>query len=296
MLTLGDIEYEPDSPKILKLTNSVVVLASGDWNIQTQIYEPISAQISERVNADPDNWLSVAEAAQMYRDKYVELRREAAELAILQPLGLNQTTFISRQRMMSSELIQSLTEQLTGYRIPDAHTIIAGVDSSGAHIFAVENDIIINLDRVGFAAVGIGATHARSHLMLSKYSPSMSETKALVAVHKAKKKAEVSPGVGEGTDLFVLGPTLGSFTMLSGPDVTIPIVQDLDDFYKTYTKSIEELDKETEEKIQHYISETVAGGSPPQEAEATVVESTDTKGPGSEDKPKTTKPKGKAHK
>ena len=102
-------------------------------------------------------------------------------------------------------------------------TIIAGIDSATGsvvpHVISIyksqSGDGVVNCDSVGFAAVGIGARHAESQFMLaghSRYSP-MPET--LLLTYLAKKRSEVAPGVGEGTDMFTIGAGLGSLCMLS---------------------------------------------------------------------------------
>lgn len=267
MLTAGNMQFEPMSPKILNPSNSIAVLTAGDSDIQTQIYEIVAGKVNELIAADPTKWVLVEDVARMYRDTYVEIRREFAEAEILAPLGLTWSSYISQQKLMNEQTVQDLTYRLMNFTIASAHTIVTGIDEMGPHIFVVRNDIMSNSDKVGFAAVGSGSSHALSHIMLSKHSRTTSEPKALLTIHQAKKKAEVSPGVGKATDLFVLGPNLGTFNMLSGPNTNIPLVDDLDNFYDEYTKAIELLDEKTEASIGDYIEKTAQSANQSQEAD-----------------------------
>jgi hypothetical protein len=77
---------------------------------------------------------------------------------------------------------------------------------------------------------------------------SMSET--LMLVYTAKKRAEVAPGVGEKTDMVVIGPGLGSLT-----GVAAPVMKELE---KTYCKAkieAEKVRKNANSKISHYLQE-----------------------------------------
>jgi cellobiose-specific phosphotransferase system component IIB len=64
-------------------------------------------------------------------------------------------------------------------------------------------------DQFAFAAIGTGARHAESQFMLSNYSWSMPNGEALLLAYTAKRSAEVAPGVGEQTDVLVIGPQVG---------------------------------------------------------------------------------------
>ena len=88
--------------------------------------------------------------------------------------------------------------------------------------------------------------------MLSKYTTSTPPPKALLTIHQAKRKSEISPGVGREMDMFLI-PALGRFTRfeeLSKKD----IIEDLNDFYEKYIQKIEDLNKENEVEIANYFN------------------------------------------
>lgn len=101
--------------------------------------------------------------------------------------------------------------------------------------------------------------------MLSAYTRFASESKTLLTIHQAKKKSEVSPGVGAQTGMFLVGSSLGSFIMIDQPPHETHIVKDLDDFYLKYKKEIEKLDKKTEDKIVNYLRNLTQPSAPKQE-------------------------------
>ena len=273
MITAGDIQFEPPARKIVPVTNSIAVMTAGDANIQQQLLAAVSKFIDERLVDDPKTWIPVEDVANFYRDRYNELNAELAEKAILVPQGLTFETFLSRQKEMSPEYISDLAYKLQRYEIDAVEAIVAGIDDTGAHIFTVRNGHISWDDKVGFAAVGIGSNHALSHFMLSDFSKDAAESKALLTIHQAKKKSEVSPGVGRDTDMFIAGPKPGTLNMLEPlPSAGLDIVKDLDGFYEKYRKAIIRLDKEVENKIKEYITKIA---STPTEQKAETYEITE---------------------
>lgn len=160
MLTSGDIEFEPPQTKIVALTSSIAALVAGDAAFQIEIMSRVQAEISEHLKVDPKVWLTVAEVSKMYEKHYAAVRRSQAEFRILAPLGLDSNSFIDRQRLMNSELVQKLASELLNFEVPETATIVTGVDTDGAHIYTARNGIISCDDVVGFSAIGAGANHA----------------------------------------------------------------------------------------------------------------------------------------
>jgi hypothetical protein len=60
------------------------------------------------------------------------------------------------------------------------------------------------MDDAGFAAIGIGAWHAKSRLMSVGYINARSLSPSLTALYAAKKAAELAPGVGVATDIRIV--------------------------------------------------------------------------------------------
>ena len=58
------------------------------------------------------------------------------------------------------------------------------------------------LDDLGYGAIGIGAWHAKSRFMQSRYTNASYLSVALATAYAAKRSAEVAPGVGkQATDI-----------------------------------------------------------------------------------------------
>jgi hypothetical protein len=211
LVTAGDVQFEPNRPKIRVLTNSVVVMTAGDAWLQSEVLDGVTADVQAIVHADPHEWLTVRKVADLYCDRWAEIKRRRAEHVILKPLGLTTKQFLEEQGSMDENIAKSLTNGLLEFDMPGTATLVTGVDATGAHIFAVYDGVPMQTDSVGFAAIGIGSRHAESQLMLAKFAPDMPTSTAMMLVHLAKSRAEVAPGVGPDTDMFVIGPELGTY-------------------------------------------------------------------------------------
>lgn len=97
---------------------------------------------------------------------------------------------------------------------------------------------------MGFAAIGIGAWHAKSGLMQAGYHNSLAFAPALAAAFAAKRSAQVAPGVGVNTDIHII--TKNGFFRL-WPEVDQKVHNLYDSYQKAVTKlgeaAVLELDK-----------------------------------------------------
>jgi hypothetical protein len=132
------------------------------------------------------------------------IKRRHAEDIYLAPLGLNTDLLSAQQKEMSDSLMSALVSQMQEYRGEDIEALVVGVDRGNATIHHVDaRGSVTCADDVGFAAIGIGAWHARSQLMQNGYTGTWLYFPALAAIFAAKKAADVSPGVGSTTDIHI---------------------------------------------------------------------------------------------
>ena len=262
MLTAGDIQFQPYQSKIWALTTSVVAMVAGDIAVQAEVFQYVSGVVTERVKTEPENWWKVSDVAELYSRAYVDLRLKRAERASLAPLGLDRNSFIQRQKELTPEVAQRLLRELTSFELPGIATIIAGVDGAGPHLYVIENHLVSCNDATGFAAIGAGNWHANSLFMSAGHTRSSPGPRTLLITHRAKRKAEVAPGVGAETDMFVIGPALGSYVL-----VRSNILKDLDRFHSTYTRKIHNLDRQSERKLNDYVRRMVEQKPPVQQVD-----------------------------
>jgi len=102
----------------------------------------------------------------------------------------------------------SLANQVVNYSGQPTEAIVVAADDTNAHLYLVDSDCKVTChDDVGFVAIGIGAWHAKSLLMQARYFSGNNFAAALALAHTAKKKAEIAPGVGKSTDMFMVTKT-----------------------------------------------------------------------------------------
>ncbi len=157
---------------------------------------------------------------------------------------------------MKDQLVLDLSKELINFDLPSISCIIAGVDTTGSHIYTIRDDKYTCADSVGFAAIGIGARHALSQLMLSGQSWVSSLSDTALAVYNAKKRAEVAPRVGKATDLVTVGPLLGSFAT-----VRDDLVSKLDQEYRSMTVVEAKALAKAKKGIERYVDELEEGAA-----------------------------------
>jgi hypothetical protein len=134
--------------------------------------------------------------------------------------------------------------------LPSLSVIIAGLDPTGSHIYEVHNGESGCFDAIGYAAIGAGARHARAHFMMSGQSYSSSVSETLWATYLAKKRSEVAPGVGEATDIAMLGPQLGSIVNFNKNPA---IIKQLESVYKKTKQKEEKARKTASKEMVEYV-------------------------------------------
>jgi hypothetical protein len=167
----------------------------------------------------------------------------------LAPLGMNTDTFIAQQRDLYDSFINLIANQLQNYRGDDVEALVVGSDGQSAHIYEVDTRGMVScLNDVGFAAIGIGAWHAKSRLMQAGYVNMALFAPALAAIFAAKKAAEVAPGVGIATDMHIIFK-----------DRVEPILPDvaakLSELYESYKNDRLFLEQNAVNELQKFIDQ-----------------------------------------
>ena len=249
MITVGDItEYEPPTPKLVGLTSSIIALVAGDMSLQVEVTKELQSFVNDRVAKKPTEWLRVKDMVDWYKFYYAQLKLKWAEAEVLFPLGLTRHTYLAQNQ----DLVGKLAKEILNYEMQGIETIITGIDSSGSHIYITDGVNATCCDSSGFAAVGAGAYHASSQFMLARHSWNSSLPDTLLRVYVAKKRAEVAPGVGNDTDMFVIGPQLGYSS-----NVRTDVVTKLDRIYQRLiqgeAKTLKAAEKEMKAHVRRLI-------------------------------------------
>lgn len=249
MLTAGDVQFSPPSEKTFPLTTSIVAMVAGDMAIHAELLGLVRNTVNDTLKLmEVPRWLTVKEVADWYAWYYSDVRARVAETRLLKPLGLTRSTFLEKQNELSPALLEKLARELLTFSLPPTEVIIAGIDESGPHIYTVAEGQATCRDLVGFAAIGSGANHANSYLMFSAHNARASAAVTVLRTFTAKKRAEVAPGVGSDTDIYVIGPQVGSYNQLRKD-----IEQKLDAIYAKAAAGHKKADQRAEGEINVFV-------------------------------------------
>jgi 20S proteasome alpha/beta subunit len=203
MVTFGapmNLQTEPPSlRKIIELTDKVLLVFSGNTADGEQIVSGTKPKITA-----PN--LPVAQIAEAVQQSYSQHKQRKAEDTILKPwLG---ATFQQFQTLVAqSPSSQILTQVLgaIGQHNLNTDILVAGMDDSGAHLFAVQHPgVLLPLATTGFGAIGSGGLHAGVRMSLSQHTKAATLVDTIYNVYEAKRASEVAPGVGKLTDLALI--------------------------------------------------------------------------------------------
>lgn len=282
MMTSGDVEFEPELDSILKpeipgplfnlntkiipLTTSVAVMTAGDSGLQSELVTLLARWVKSQLEVDINKWLSVSETAEAYLDIYDKVKLQHAKHSIFPKYGLSGAAFATQQKQLSESLITRVIAEMEEFDGTFSakygiETIITGVDNDSGfpapHIYSITksagNDLKACCDSLGFAAIGSGARHAESQFMLAGHSRHSYSPETLLLTYLAKKRSEVAPGVGKGTNMFTIGPALGGFTMLE--NISDFQMEKIDSIFQALEKDQQNAFKRAKNKTANYIEE-----------------------------------------
>lgn len=255
----GDIEFEPSISKIHKFQENICIMIAGDITLQTEILYRVMATFPTL----PEIKWEVKEIAEAYYKAFQESRAKMAERAILNPVGLESAADV----FLRGDLGMRLASDLLNFKVPFIEAIVTGYDTSGAHIYQINNNGVACQDWVGFASIGGGAGHSNSQFMFAGHNRSCAIPETLMLVYSAKKRAEIAPGVGSETDMFFIDPPGKCF------DVGEHVLDKLEHCYQGIRKSADDARKAANGEINKFIAEIQATVTPNDESDSSSSDS-----------------------
>lgn len=202
MVTLGNfMEFEHEVSKISILNKSSVVLVAGDTLRGSKIVDLAKIKISENVELT-----KTADIANIVAQVYSECRDECLENELFKPKGFTRKEFYeSYQTKLLPQLAFQLDQTVSTFDY-GVQLIVAGVDDIGSHAYTIANpgNTAIDVHQISYTSIGSGGLHATQALIGFGHSGVQDLNKTIFCTFAAKKRAEVAPGVGRDTDLFVI--------------------------------------------------------------------------------------------
>jgi hypothetical protein len=274
MVTIGDMEVESPTPKIVMLTSSIAIMTSDDdAAYHTEIITDAYATIARRITDEREKWWTVREVVDLYIERRISHKQARAERDILKPLGLNYNEFSLRQKTMDTDLVRQIAMDLVNYKTPLMSAIITGIDPAGAHIHIVHDGESGNIENgshtmIGYAAIGAGQRHATAELLRASQSFKTDIPKTMWNVYLAKKRSEVAPGVGDATDVYMIGPALGAHTDFSHNNT---IKEQLETVWTETRRREEETRHYAAEEMTSYVKKLAEDAEKPQAQTAPIA-------------------------
>ena len=194
------LEFDHPDTKIHPISSSCVVLSAGDALVIDELLRAGTGIAGQLQNPMVMNF------ADHLRLSYVNVRQQLASRKILEPRGLSFESFYREGRisMIPAEMAMALDSRIQQLQL-GISLIVAGIDSSGAHIFGIDDPgQCVCFDRIGYHSIGSGHRHALLTLIGNKQDRRTTANDALRNVYMAKRAAEVAPGVGKATDMWVI--------------------------------------------------------------------------------------------
>jgi hypothetical protein len=193
------IEYESSRWKGVGLGGKQVVLVAGDMAVHSEIMRRLNLHLETNPLG------STHDTAELVAKLLREYRAEDAARQYLAPLSLDAVTFVEGQKLMDTALVRELAREMQNYSL-QTEVIVLGVDKKEqASLYRIDPvGIVTNHSDTGFVSIGEGGIHSSAYFMLVPYTHVISYNQALYQTFKAKKRAEVAPGVGMHTDMFLI--------------------------------------------------------------------------------------------
>lgn len=190
------VEFEPDRPKMISLTDSVIALSAGDALRPFDVKQKID-----------DNLTGFADdIAEEIKEAVSSVTQRILKDEHLSKYGLDFPAFFDLDSGLAGQLFREIKEHEES-GVLGVTLLIAGVDEQGSHIFVVRDPAEkVCFDDIGFHAIGSGTDHARGSLIFNEFHKrSLSLSEGVYLLYEAKKAAEIAPGVGEEyTDLWIV--------------------------------------------------------------------------------------------
>ena len=194
------IEFDHPDAKINHINHRCVALSAGDALSVTDVLSDASGVSNQLQNP------TVQFLTNEVRKRFTQVRHDHLDERLFQPRGLQFSEYYKGGliQRVPPELAMVLDNQVQSFEL-GVSLIVAGVDSTGGHIFSIVDPGISQcFDRVGYHAIGIGHRHAILSLVGLQQNKDTDAKNTVCNVFFAKKHAEIAPGVGQSTDLHIL--------------------------------------------------------------------------------------------
>ena len=199
MITGFSYSFEPGMGKGCMLADNAFVLMAGVTETAFAIAWEAYGAVSQK---------GETAIARIADEVAIAFRRERERQVVSRYLARFGITSLQHwhavQGKLREDLAQNLSAQIAMHEVR-VELLVGGVDSAGGQLY-VTSDRMENqsFTRTGYCCVGSGEVHAETTFARYRYDTTFTLNEALYVAYEAKRRAEMDPGVGEETDVFVV--------------------------------------------------------------------------------------------
>ena len=199
MVSTGDmtLAFEHPRMKALPISQKAIVLTAGT------VHEPDLIRLAKERARGKDRILDIAE---ILKEVYQDIRERHVIDEILRPqAGIRSfAEWHAKQRSLHDGIVVDLNHAISTYEL-GLSLILAGVDDTGHLIRIGDPGIYRSYDALSYCCIGMGDRHSDNVFAWYKYSQALPLSEALYIAFEGKKRAEMAGGVGQATDIIVIG-------------------------------------------------------------------------------------------
>ena len=199
MITMGGVtEFEHDVPKISQIGKRIVTLVAGDTLRGSELV---------RLLGPVPDAAPVRRVAEELARQYTELRKAIVSAWYFLPRDLTMKAFYEEgvQQRLIGPIAGQIDQQVAMFDL-GIEVLVAGVDDTGGHLYVARNPggVVDDFEPIGFTAIGSGSLHGVQSMIGFEHAPARDLRATIFRVFASKRRAEVAPGVGRVTDLWII--------------------------------------------------------------------------------------------
>ncbi|MHB0977408.1 MAG: hypothetical protein ACYC1U_09490 [Candidatus Aquicultorales bacterium] len=183
--------------KILPISETAYLLTAGLDISSTETYKEITT--------NSGGITTVESAFPVVKEAYTKVMLAAAEKKVLTPRGLTFLEFKATQRILGDNIVSTVDRELMSHvQQYSSILLLAGIDTRGQARIYEFGPSFDGEHAQDFAVIGSGQFYSSISLLIKKYSSRLPNNEAAYRVFEAKKQGELSPDIGDTTDMCLI--------------------------------------------------------------------------------------------
>ncbi len=191
MIDIGIGQFEHDIRKHKRVCNRSIAMLAGSALYFNDLINGLSKKNS------------FFEAKKRIYNNFIELRKRIIREQLLMKFGLDKKEIKDLVKSeIQNPIIGKLIENVAKMELKTS-ILLAGFQNGRAKISEIQENGCLDFTDLHFNAIGSGGTQAMNTLFFQGQLKKSSLKTTIYNVYKAKRNAEVSSGVGIGTDILI---------------------------------------------------------------------------------------------